>query len=248
MTVRLRAFTTGWITTDRAGLIEDGAPGRVRIPVVSYLIEHARGRVVFDTGMHAGLRGDPRERMGFLVDLFEVELPEGTAVEERVGELTDGSVDLVVCSHLHFDHCGGNAALGDVPVLLQRAEWEAAHGGDPDAGYQSIDFDTGQDTVLVDGVHDIFDDGTLVCLPSPGHTAGHQSLQVTTDRGVFVLTGDACDFREMLDTDRVGVFANDAERQRSGLEQFRRLEVAGATLRFGHDADQMPDDTVQQLA
>ena len=248
MSVSLHAFTTGWLTTERSGLIEQGGPGRVRIPVVSYLIEHPRGRVVFDTGMHPELRGDPRDRIGFLAELYDVELPSGCAVTERVGEIANGRVDLVVCSHLHFDHCGGNAALGDVPVLLQRDEWDAAHGGDPDAGYQSVDFDTGQDVVLLDGTHDVFGDGAVACLPTPGHTAGHQSLQVTTDRGVFVLTGDACDFREMLDTNRVGVFANDAERQRAGLERFRQLEANGATLRFGHDATQMPDDEVRHLA
>lgn len=246
MGVGLYAFSTGWITMDNAAFIE-GGEGRVRIPVISYLVDHPRGRLVFDTGMHPGLRDDPRSRMDYLADLFEVELPAGTGAHERIDELAAGRVDMIVCSHLHFDHCGGNAMLGDVPVLLQRDEWHAAHGGDPTAGYQSIDFDTGQEVMLLDGAHDVFGDGSVLCLPSPGHTAGHQSLQVTTDRGVFVLTGDACDAREMLDTSRVGLFAHDPERQRAGLDMFRKLEATGATLRFGHDVAQVPDDVVQRL-
>ena len=247
VSVSLRAFTTGWITMDRAAFIE-GGEGRERIPVVSYLIAHPRGRVVFDTGVHPDIRHDPRGRIGTLADLYDAELPAGTGLDERLGALGADRVDMAVCSHLHFDHCGGNEALGDVPIVVQRTEWEAAHSGDVNGGYQQADFDTGQHVKLVDGGHDLFDDGTVVCVPSPGHTAGHQSLRVTTDAGVFVLTGDACDVREMLDTSRLGVLGYDLDQQRAGLETFRRMEAGGATLRFGHDAAQVPNDEIQNLA
>lgn len=244
--VELRAFSTGWITLERAELIEGGR-GRVRIPVISYLIEHPEGCIIFDSGIHPELRDDPQDRLDALADLYDLELPTGTAIDERLEELDAPDIDMVICSHLHFDHCGGNMLLGDVPVVLQRDEWTAAHGGDPHAGYHAVDYDTGQEIVLIDGTHDVFDDGTVVCIPTPGHTAGHQSLQVVTDVGTFVLTADACDLREMLETSRVGMLANDKERQRSGLEIFRRLESRGAHLRFGNDAGQIPDDDIQHL-
>ena len=244
MVAAISTFTTGWLTTDRGGLIE-GGEGRVRIPVLSHLVTHPKGRLVFDTGLHPDVRADAPARLGFLADLFATELAEGTAVDERVAALADG-VDLVVCSHLHFDHCGGNACLGDVPVVVQRAEWEAAHGGDPGAGYLSADVDTGQEVRLVDGAHDVFGDGTVVCVPTPGHTAGHQSLRVRTAAGEeVVLTGDACYFRETLDTGRLPVFANDAEEQRRSLDRLRDLERSGARLVFGHDPGQVPDDEVR---
>lgn len=241
----IHAFTTGWLTTDRAALIE-GGEGSQRIPVRSYLIEHPKGRLVFDTGLHPDLRTDAHGRIGFLADVFATELAPGHAVDERLGELTDG-IDLVVCSHLHFDHCGGNALLGDVPVLVQRTEWDAAHGGDPDAGYLEVDVDTGQDVRLVDGEHDVFGDGSVVCIPTPGHTAGHQSLRVRTDEREVVLTGDACYFREALDTGLLPLFANDPDAQRKSLEGLRAMEAAGAHLVFGHDPAQAPDDTVVAL-
>lgn len=246
MTATVTGFTTGWLTTDRGGLIE-GAEGTARIPVVSYLVEHAKGCVVFDTGLHTDLRVDVPARLGGLADFFVPELASGNAVDERVASLYDGRVDLAVCSHLHFDHCGGNALLGDVPVLVQQDEWEAAHGGDPDAGYLSVDFETGQDVVLVQGEHDVFGDGTVVCVPTPGHTAGHQSLRVRTDDGEVVLTGDACYFRETLETSRLPVFGNDRDTQLQSLDRLRAWEAAGARLVFGHDADQFPDDHVRRL-
>lgn len=245
MTVSIRAFTTGWLTTDRAGLIE-GGDGRARIPVVSYLIEHPRGRLVFDTGLHPEVRTGAEQRLGGLAHLFATELPAGTALDERTAALTE-RVDLAVCSHLHFDHCGGNALLGDVPVLVQRDEWHAAHGGDPNAGYLAEDYDTGQEVRLIDGEHDVFGDGLVTCLPTPGHTAGHQSLRVRTAGREVVLTGDACYFRETLETGRLPVFANDSAVQRTSLERLRSLGAAGAHLVFGHDVDQFPDDRVRTI-
>ncbi len=245
MTVTLRAFTTGWLTTDRAGLIE-GGEGDARIPVLSYLVEHPKGRVVFDTGLHPEVRTAAEQRLGGLAHLFATELPEGTALDERAAALT-GRVDLVVCSHLHFDHCGGNALAGDVPVLVQRDEWHAAHGGDPNAGYLEVDYDTGQEVRLLDGEHDLFGDGLVTCLPTPGHTAGHQSLRVRTGDREVVLTGDACYFRETIETGRLPVFANDPEEQHRSLARLRALGSAGAHLVFGHDPEQFPDDKVRTL-
>ncbi len=241
----VRAFTTGWITTDRAGLVE-GGEGQQRIPVLTYLVDHPKGRLVFDTGLHPDVRGDAAGRLGGMADIFATELGPGLAVDERVDQLTDG-VDVVVCSHLHFDHCGGNALLGDVPLLVQRAEWEAAHGGDPLAGYLEVDFDTGQDVRQLDGEHDVFGDGAVVCVPTPGHTAGHQSLRIRTDDREIVLTGDACYFREAFDTGRLPVFANDHEDQRRSLEHLRSMAAAGAELFFSHDVEQVPDDSVVDL-
>ncbi|MEX2292953.1 MAG: N-acyl homoserine lactonase family protein [Acidimicrobiales bacterium] len=245
MTVHLRGFTCGWLTTDLAGMLE-GGEGRIRMPVLSYLVEHPKGRLVFDTGLHADMRTDPVGRIGGLANYFDSEMADGTAVDERVGSF-DLALDLVVCSHLHFDHCGGNSRLGDVPVIVQRAEWDAAHGGDPTAGYNPADFETGQDMRLVDGEHDVFGDGSVVCIPTPGHTMGHQSLRVRTAAREVVLTGDACYFRRSLDESRLPLFGHDREQQLLSHGVLRSLEAAGAHLVFGHDPDQWTDDEVVSL-
>ncbi len=244
MTATIRAFTTGWLETQANTLIEDGQ-GSIRIPVVSFLVEHARGRLVFDTGLHPGVRTDPRARLHGFADVFTTELAAGCAVDERIAALTD-RIDLVICSHLHFDHCGGNVLLGDVPIVVQRAEWEEAHGDRP-RGYLAGDFDTGQDIRLVAGEHDVFGDGSVVCIPTPGHTAGHQSLRVRTSEREVVLTADACYFRETLATSQLPPFAHDHAEQLRSLDVLRALEAAGAHLLFGHDATQIPDDAVRAL-
>jgi N-acyl homoserine lactone hydrolase len=244
VTATITAFTTGWLETQAAGLIVDGQ-GSVRVPVVSFLVEHTRGRLVFDTGLHPGVRTDPGSRLRGFADNFAIELADGCAIDERISSLTDG-IDLVVCSHLHFDHCGGNELLGDVPIVVQRAEWAEAH-DERSVGYLPVDFDTGQDIRLVDGEHDVFGDGTVVCIPTPGHTAGHQSLRVRTAEREVVLTADACYFRETLETSRLPSYSHDRDQQLRSLDVLRSLGAAGAHLVFGHDASQIPDDAIRSF-
>ena len=87
----------------------------------------------------------------------------------------------------------------------------------------------------------------MVCIPTPGHTVGHQSPEVRTDDREVVLTGDACYFGETLETGRLPIFANDFEVQRQSPELLLTMAAAGAHLVFGHDPTQIPDDTVVTL-
>src|SRR6266851_5406280 len=94
-------------------------------------------------------------------------------------------IDLIINSHFHFDHVGGNAQVPNATMIVQRREWDA--GMDPDSavrrGFNPRDFDLGHKLRLVDGEHDVFGDGSVVCLPTHGHTPGHQSLRLRLDSG-----------------------------------------------------------------
>ena len=100
----------------------------------------------------------------------------------------------------------------------------------PAPAYQAADFDTGQEVRLVDGEHDVFGDGTVACIPTPGHTAGHQSLRVRTADRAIVLTADACYFRQSLETSRLPRFGHDRDEQLRSFDRLRALEAAGAHL------------------
>ena len=112
---------------------------------------------------------------------------------------------------LDFDHCGGTDELPNTRLIVQRAEWKAGHHPKlVEIGlYNPLDFDIGHNAVLVEGVHDVFGDESVVCLPTPGHTPGHQSLRVQTDTGAVVLTADCVYFRWMLDDMVVPTEAHD---------------------------------------
>lgn len=213
-----------------------GAEGTLDLQVWSFLIQHPVGTVLFDTGMHPVIQDDPAARLGGLAGLFEIHYEPGEEIAERVAEagVDPAAVDIIVSSHLHFDHAGGNDTIGDVPVVVQRVEWEHARHED-DGGYVPADWDTGQHLELVDGDHDLFNDGRVVCIPTAGHTPGHQSLLVRLDDGDVLLTADACYLGASLEQLALPVFGWDLDRQREVLKRFAHMEASGTTLVFGHD-------------
>ncbi|MEC9345087.1 MAG: N-acyl homoserine lactonase family protein [Pseudomonadota bacterium] len=240
MGVKLYAMTCGWLTMSLKAMLE-GAEGSIRVPVPTYLVVHPKGKVLFDSGLNRQVQTDPEARLGGIAKYYGIDFHPGEDVAARLASLdVDVSqIDWVVNSHLHFDHAGGNDALTHSPLLLQRPEWEAAQ--DPDlahkAGFMKQDYDHGHDVVLADGEHDIFGDGTVVCIPTYGHTPGHQSLKVRTASGDIVLTGDACYLRRTLEEMRLPRILHDAAQMRSSLEKLRELQRRGARIFYGHDPE-----------
>jgi N-acyl homoserine lactone hydrolase len=239
VTVTVRPLTCGWLSAEARGMVDlEDVSGSMRMPVGAFLVEHPRGSLVFDTGMHPELMVS-KDRLRRVGPLFELELDDEGLVD---GQLRAQGVDpddvaIAVVSHLHFDHAGGLCRLPNARVLVQAAEWEAARNEKLVAfgTYEPTDFDLGHDRLLLDGEHDVFGDGSVRLVPTPGHTPGHQSLLV---EGRRLLVGDACYCRLALDRDALPMFSPDPDRQRATFGWLREQEAAGVDLVFSHDPDQ----------
>jgi N-acyl homoserine lactone hydrolase len=146
--------------------------------VVAYAIEVDGRWVLFDTGIgpaHPELAEYETTTRPILEALAAADVP------------ADKIVAIVNC-HLHFDHCGQNAALPGIPIFAQETEWEAAHGED----YTILDwveFD-GAEYHLISGSHHLLP--TISILSTPGHTPGSQSLVIDSRDERVILAGQAC--------------------------------------------------------
>ena len=150
-------------------VVFDGAtwPGFV------HTVEHPDGLVLVDTGM---IDSTPE----LDEEWHPTPHPLPTELVERVA--------VVVNTHLHFDHCGGNRLFADrVPIHVQRIELEDARAEDDYTIREWVDF-PGATYIEHDGEAEILPGVRLV--PAPGHTRGHQIVVVETDEGAVVLGGD----------------------------------------------------------
>jgi glyoxylase-like metal-dependent hydrolase (beta-lactamase superfamily II) len=233
--LRLERFNVGWMTAP-AGVWRHGEEDRarpVRVPVPAYLIETEAERILVDTGLHPGAAADMASHYGDEdPGVFSLEQEQSIADQVDLASLTR-----VILTHLHFDHAGGLSLVPEtVPIVIQRAEWEAGH---DDAGielnfFQPRDY-AGQEreVILVDGDRDLLGDGSIELLSTPGHSTGHQSVRV----GEIVIGADVVHFADVLDDPRFPAFAADFDSQRRSAERLRGLREAGLTVLPGHDPD-----------
>lgn len=202
--------------------------GQPRVePCLGYLVDHAGGMLLFDTGMgrHPEVDAHYRPRRRSLGDAL-------AAVGARPED-----IELVVNCHLHFDHCGGNPELVGRRFLVQRRELETARTA-PDYTLPELVDVPGLRYEELDGEAEI-QPGVLV-VPTPGHTAGHQSLVVRRDDGtVIVLAGQSHDTASDFSAD---VLAAKAHRDLHGTPlpippawMSRLEELDPARVVFAHD-------------
>jgi len=238
MGTAIHAFTCGYLTMPYASFLA-GEEGVLTVPVPAYLVTHDKGWVLFDTGFNP--------RAADTASGYCDRLHHSNKVQVRPIELLNARLEAagfdprrvthLVNSHLHYDHAGGNQLAPDIPVIVQQRELNHARRKDPHAGYVAEDYETGQCFTLIDGVYDIFGDGSIVCMPTFGHTPGHQSLRVTGDGGVAVLAGDACYLRRTLDHMHLPRFCHDRGQMRASLRALQELQRRGARILYGHDPD-----------
>jgi len=230
----------GW-QTGPLGLFLAGEHGAIRVPTPCYLIDHPRGKVLFDSGLHRELQADPAARLGDIARILTVDCHPGdevSALLERVATRAE-EVRYLVNSHLHFDHSGGNHMIPNARLVVQKREWVAGHDADQIAAnyYDPRNYDLGHDLLVVDGEHDLFGDGTVVCMPTFGHTPGHQSLRVRMEAAEIVLAADCCYLRRTLDDLHLPAVVHDREAMLEALARLRTLRDRGARIFFGHDPE-----------
>lgn len=241
MEYTIRPINTGFIQVDYGVHVVSGrdAGKRVLIPSVAWLIEGGKRKILVDTGMCDTERANKWHHKGS----YQL---EGMPITERLAALglSPDDIDVVIFTHLHWDHCSNMKAFSRAEFIVDRKELEFAL--DPPEWYwRSYEspklglhppFEGNHFTVL-DGQTTI-EDG-IVVFPTPGHSPGHQSVSVATSEGLYIIAGDAAFVSENIegDTNRalpvlpIGRFVNFFDAWNS-LETMKRM---GGTVLPGHD-------------
>jgi N-acyl homoserine lactone hydrolase len=144
----------------------------------------------------------------------------------------------VINSHLHIDHCGGNASLPNATMIVQSKEWAAAQDCEDPMLYNPQDFATGQPVKAIDGALDLFGDGSVRIVPTYGHTPGHQSVIVKLDKGEVLLAADCCYTERNLDLMVLQGAMVDRDAGHKTMEFLAGERSRGTRILFGHDGRQ----------
>lgn len=239
---------------DTFGVLFGRRSGWVQLPVPAFLVEHpGAGPLLVDTGFHPNVVDGVEANMGRAAKwLYRIRMDREQAIAaqlERQG-LTPTDVRTVVMTHLHIDHASGVEEFPAATFVVDRREWDAAAGGGWRQGYHARQFDHAFDwrTIDYDATEidsfasfgqsfDLFGDGSVRLLSTPGHTRGHQSVLLRLREREALLIGDAAYNWGVLNDGEIPLVLDDEHRFRRSLGEISHyLRQTPAALAIpGHD-------------
>lgn len=199
-----------------------------------YLIRHDKGLLLWDTGIPDAVATKPD---GVVTANGAITQKRAKTLAAQLAEIGVKPADIayLAVSHTHGDHVGNVASFPSSTVLIQGAEYDWAM-----AGPNKPAFTPAQKITKLAGDHDVFGDGSVTILSTPGHTPGHQSLIVSLPKtGFIVLTGDAVHFQDNWTHKRVPSMNTNREQTLASLQRIATvLEERNAQLWINHDKPQ----------
>lgn len=231
----------------------------VPLPLQCFLIKHRDGLVLFDTGIDPAIVSDNlyiKQAIGrfLLPRIFRLHVRQDDRIDrvlEKAGTAAS-DIRIAVISHLHFDHVGGIAQIPQANLLVNEREWAILsephpeqewilreHIEIPSAKWRQITFEPTEDPLFAgfDGIHDVAGDGSMILLPTPGHTSGSLSMLIRREGwDPILLVGDLTYEADLLDRDIVPG-TGDGETLLASFAKVRRLKqrLPGLALVASHD-------------
>jgi N-acyl homoserine lactone hydrolase len=199
-----------------------------------YLIKHAQGWFLWDTGIPDAVAGMPDGLVPSDPKAVTWRRPKTLAGQlDQIG-VKPSDIRAMAVSHTHPDHIGNVEMFPTAMLYVQKTEYDW-----PDANNQPR-FKAEHPVTKLDGDRDVFGDGSVVILRTPGHTPGHQSLLVKLPKtGAVVLSGDAVHFRDNWDNRRVPSMNVSKEQTTASMQKIADTLTKGkAQLWINHDKAQ----------
>jgi len=204
-----------------------------------YLVKHGNDYLVWDTGNPAAAGDKPAPTA-----------PKTSLVEQLAQlHLKAEQITFVGISHYHGDHVGQLASFPGATLLIGKGDWDVVNQTTPNPAVNPASFthwiSGGGKVEPLPGDKDVFGDGSVIILNTPGHTPGHHSLLVKLkDKGNVLITGDLAHFRENYESNGVPTFNTSRAETLASLDRFKQLaKNLNATVIIQHDArdiDKLP--------
>src|ERR1700735_1394940 len=218
-----------------------------------WLIKRGSAWVLWDTGVPEATLNDPKG-WSTLPKLIVYHLDKTITGQLAKGGLKTSDITYVAISHTHGDHIGNVGLFPDSTILMQRAEYDWIHSPDgPNANVNQLMalarklLGTPKNLQLIDGDTDVFGDGSVTLVSTPGHTPGHQSLLVHLRKsGFIILSGDVAHLEENFKKNIVPSLNTDRAKSIASMERVRQMIATyKATFFINHDKSQ--SDTLKLM-
>jgi glyoxylase-like metal-dependent hydrolase (beta-lactamase superfamily II) len=246
--IELHMFQTGTLRTKIKHIKMNQGEEPYEIPVPWFLLKHPQGNVVIDGGNAIEAAIDKRGHWGAVVDAYDpiMQVSENVVDQLKMVGVAPAEVRFVVQSHLHLDHTGAIGRFPKATTIVQRAEYEYAqkpHWFSAGA-YIRADFDRpGISWKFLGGDYtdnyDLFGDGVLRMIFTPGHSPGHMSFLVTLPKtGPVLLTIDAAYTMDHWENKALPGLVVSSGKAADSVAKLRRIAAdTGAMVVTGHDPD-----------
>jgi N-acyl homoserine lactone hydrolase len=230
---RLYVIDCGWAHAADQSLWSPGVNVGVPINVSDncYLLHHSsEGYLLWDTGITDRLAALPAGQ--YVPATGQTWHRTQTLLSSLAGlDIKPGDIHYLVISHVHPDHVGNVEEFPNATVIMQKAEWEYG------LKLPLRPFNSEHKAQLIEGDKDLFEDGSLTILWTPGHTPGHQSLLVHLPQtGYVILSGDVVHFQSNWEHRRVPGFNTDKSLSAESMDKIERVIGSKyAQLWINHD-------------
>jgi len=230
--LELHLLSDGSFTLDKSFLVYAKYQGEIyEAALKSLLIVTDEERILIDTGI-----GELPEKYR---KFYTVRRKQGETLKARLQRynLKPEEIDIVVNTHLHFDHCGNNKVFRNAKFYVQTDELRYAYAPDrfQQASYIRELFDLEIDYVPLRGSHRITEDVRVIL--TPGHSIGHQSVVVEKDGKNYVYCGDAAPLRENLERRNIPGVLYRSDQALQSIDKLRSIE--NAVYIYSHDKEQL---------
>lgn len=200
---------------------------KVQLTFSCYLVGHGNDYLIWDTGNPVGTTATaPKTSLTELLAQVKV---------------APAQVKYVAISHYHADHTGQARQFPQATLLIGKGDWDVVTDPKPVTPMDAAIFapwTTGGGKVEpVVGDKDVFGDGSVIMLSTPGHTPGHHSLLVKLkETGNVLISGDLAHFHENYEGNGVPTFNTDRAQSIASLDRFKQLATnLKATVIIQHD-------------